>query len=198
MLDYVPVSNQGQPTTGLAETEVTEEQEQNMKARALAAAFYKEGSIPSMQPLPQPSYVPIGVSIPPRIRVMSPRDKRQGTAGTIGQYHTRSWLPDMAFDQCLQNNQSHPSVGTRSVPSFWPGGAPPCTTFAVTLWDISSMSREALAVSRLVASSLGSGLCTSGTSTCSELGNSLEGQTRSATTFGWASAGWGCLASRRR
>jgi len=98
VLDYVPVSNQGQPTTGLAETEVTEEQEQNLIAQALAAAFYKEGSIPSMQPLPQPSYLPIGVSIPPRIRVMSPRDQRQGTAWTIGQYHTRSWLPDMAFD----------------------------------------------------------------------------------------------------
>jgi hypothetical protein len=184
MLDYVPVSNQGQPTTGLTETEVTEEQEQNLIAQALAAAFYKEGSIPSMQPLPQPSYLPIGVSIPPRIRVMSPRDQRQGTAGTIGQYHTRSWLPDMAFDQCLQQNQSHPSVGTRSVPSFRPGGVPPCTTSMVTLWDISSMSREALAVSRVVPSSLGSGLCTSGSSTCSELGNSLEGQTRSATTFG--------------
>jgi hypothetical protein len=64
----------------------------------------------------------------------------------------------MAFDQCLQHNQSHPSVGTRSVPSFRPGGAPPCTTSMVTLWDFSSMSREALAVSRVVASSLGSGL----------------------------------------
>lgn len=75
MLDYVPVSNQGPPTTGLAETEVTEEQEQNVIAQDLAAAFYKEGSIPSMQPLPQPPYVPIGGSIPPRIRVMSPRDQ---------------------------------------------------------------------------------------------------------------------------
>ncbi len=112
------MSNQGQPTTGLAETKVTVEKEQNMIAQAPAAAFYKEGSIPSMQPLPQPSYLPIGVSIPPRIRVMSPRDQQQGTAGTVGQYHTRSWLPDMAIDQCLQYNQSHPSVGTRSVPSF--------------------------------------------------------------------------------
>ncbi|CAK9232137.1 unnamed protein product [Sphagnum troendelagicum] len=112
------LSNQGQPTTGLAETEVTEEQERNLIAQALAAAFYKEGSIPSMQPLPHPSYLPIGVSLPPRIR------------------------------------------------------------------DISSMSREAVAVSRVVASSLGSGLGTSGSSTCSELGNSLEGQTQSATTFG--------------
>jgi hypothetical protein len=69
------VSNQGQPTTGLAETEVTEEQEQNMIAQALGAAFYEKGSIPSMQPLPQPSYVPIGRLIPPRIRVMSPSDQ---------------------------------------------------------------------------------------------------------------------------
>ncbi len=69
------MSNQGQPTTGLAEMEVTEEQEQNMIVQALAAAFYKEGSMSSMQPLPQPSDVPIGVSIPPRIRVMSPRDQ---------------------------------------------------------------------------------------------------------------------------
>jgi hypothetical protein len=140
-----------------AETEVTEEQEQNTIARTLATAFYKEASVPSVQPMPQPSQAPIGSSIPPRIRVVRSRDQGQGSGGVppIGQYHHGSWLPDMTIDQRLHHNQMHPSMVTRTAPSYRRVG-PSCPGLTVTSRDASDMSREAL--SRVVASSLGSGL----------------------------------------
>ncbi len=81
-----------------AETEVTEEQEQNTIARILATAFYKEASVPSVQSMPQPSQAPIGSSIPTRIRRVPRRDQGQGNGGVppIRQYHHGSWLPDMS------------------------------------------------------------------------------------------------------
>jgi hypothetical protein len=153
----LPVANQGRPTTVPAETEVTEEQEQNTIARTLATAFYKEASVPSVQPMPQPSQAPIGSSIPTRIRVVPRRDQGQGSGGVppIGQYHHGSWLPDMTIDQHLHHNQLHPSMVTRTAPSY-PRVGPPCTGSTVTLRDVPDMSRAAL--SRVVASSLGSGL----------------------------------------
>jgi hypothetical protein len=77
----LPVANQGRPTTVPAETEVTEEQEQNTIARTLATAFYKDASVPSVQSMPQPSQAPIGSSIPTRIRVVPRRDQGQGSGG---------------------------------------------------------------------------------------------------------------------
>jgi hypothetical protein len=140
-----------------AETEVTEEQEQNTIARTLATAFYKEASVPSVQPMPQPSHAPIGSSIPTRIRVVPRRDQGQGSGGVppIGQCHHGSWLADMTIDQRLHHNQLHPSMVTRTAPSYQRVG-PPCPGLTVTLRDVPDMSREAL--SRVVASSLGSGL----------------------------------------
>jgi hypothetical protein len=151
----VPVANQGRPTTQPVEMEFTEEQEQSTIARALASAFYKEGSVPSMQALPQPSQVPIGPSIPTRIRVVPPRDHGQGSSGSVPMYHHGSWLPDMAVDQRVHRNQPHPSMGTRTVASYRPVGPPSRPGSTVTLRDVSSMSREA--PNRVAASSLGSG-----------------------------------------
>jgi hypothetical protein len=111
--------------------------------------------VPSMQTLPQPSQVPIGPSIPTRIRVVPPRDQGQGSSGSVAMYHHGSWLPDMAVDQRLHRNQPHPSMGTRTVPSYRPVGPPSRPGSTVTLRDVSSMSREAL--NRVAASSLGSG-----------------------------------------
>jgi hypothetical protein len=81
-----------------AETEATEEQEQNTIARTLATAFYKEASVSSVQSMPQPSQAPIGSSTPTRIRVVPRRDQGQGSGGVppIRQYHHGSWLPDMS------------------------------------------------------------------------------------------------------
>jgi hypothetical protein len=149
------LANQGRPTTQPVEIEFTEEQEQSTIARALASAFYKEGSVPSMQTLPQPSQVPIGPSIPTRIRIVPPRDQGQGSSGSVAMYHHGSWLSDMAVDQRLHRNQPHPSMGTRTVPSYRPVGPPSRPGSTVTLRDVSSISREAL--NRIAASSLGSG-----------------------------------------
>ncbi|KAH8960388.1 hypothetical protein BDL97_06G129700 [Sphagnum fallax] len=147
-------SNQGRPTTVPAETEVTEEQEQNTIARTLATAFYKEASVPSVQSMPQQSQAPIGSSIPTRIRVVPRRDQGQGSGGVppIGQYHHRSWLPDITIDQRLHHNQLHPSMVTRTAHRRV---GPPCPGLTAALQDAPDMSREAL---RVVASSLGSGL----------------------------------------
>jgi hypothetical protein len=137
-----------------AETEVTEEQEQNTIARTLATAFYKEASVPSVQSMPQQSQAPIGSSIPTRIRVVPRRDQGQGSGGVppIGQYHHRSWLPDITIDQRLHHNQLHPSMVTRTAHRRV---GPPCPGLTAALQDAPDMSREAL---RVVASSLGSGL----------------------------------------
>ncbi|CAM6047110.1 unnamed protein product [Sphagnum compactum] len=138
------LANQGRPTTVPAETEVTEEQEQNTIARTLATAFY-EASVPSVQPVPQPSQAPIGSPVPTRIRVVPRRDQGQGSGGVppIGQYHHGSWLPDMTIDQRLHHNQLHPSMVTRTAPSYRRVG-PPCPGSTVTLRDVPDMSREAL------------------------------------------------------
>ncbi|CAK9878941.1 unnamed protein product [Sphagnum jensenii] len=130
------LANQGRPTTVPAETEVTEEQEQNTIARTLATAFY-EASVPSVHSMPQPSQAPIGSSIPTRIRNVPRRDQGQGSGGVppIGQYHHGSWLPDITIDQHLHHNQLHPSMVIRTAPSYRRVG-PPCPGLTVALQDV--------------------------------------------------------------
>lgn len=139
------------------ETEVTEEQEQNTIARALALHYGKEGPLPSLQ-LSQPSQAPIGTLHPVRLRSLPLREGLHTGTGTIGQYQSGSW--DMSADQRHHRSQAHSNSVTKAAPGYRSVG-PPRVSAPVTLRDVSGMSREgisreALAKSRAVAGCIGS------------------------------------------
>ncbi|KAL2634747.1 hypothetical protein R1flu_006226 [Riccia fluitans] len=148
-------------TSSVPESEVTEEQEQNTIARALASVYGKEErpvaqigllSQASSSQVPTPSS---------RVRVVNVRDRGQAGAGpAVSQYHSGPWMPvDMPQPDSLQvqrymPNHQHASVLLRSGPPYRTMVAP--RTHSSTSSPVRdspvSLSREALAASRAASS----------------------------------------------
>ena len=148
----VSVANQGRQSSVVpVETEVTDEQEQNTIARALALHFGKE-----TQQLPQPSPAPTTNVLPVRMRSVPAREVvlQMGTT-TMSQNHAGPWATDLSSDQRHLRSQPHSSGAPVSAPGYrGPSRAGP----PVVLRDVSGvsgLSRDALAKSRAIAGGLG-------------------------------------------
>ncbi|CAK9220754.1 unnamed protein product [Sphagnum jensenii] len=164
-----------------SEAELSEEQEQNTIARALAIAYGKEGTLPSLQQqLPLQSG--IGSMLPTRIRSL-PSVRESCQNGGAGQFFSGSRITDLpAVEQqqrILRNQQQpHMSSGvskTTGGPGYRLVGTQRASCSSVTLRDVSALSRdmsrealaaaasglsrevsrEALAGSRVIAGSMG-------------------------------------------
>ncbi|KAL3693065.1 hypothetical protein R1sor_006716 [Riccia sorocarpa] len=148
-------------TSSVPESEVTEEQEQNTIARALASVYGKEE-----RPLPQTGVLSQASSsqVPttaPRVRLVNVRDRGQAGAGpAVGQYHPAPWIPvDMSQQDSLQGQRymqshQHASVLLRSGPPYRTMVAPRshASTSSPARDSPVSLSREALAASRAASS----------------------------------------------
>lgn len=118
----ISVANQGRVSLP-TETEMSDEQEQNTIARALALHYGKE-----MQQLPQSGQNSSSGGIPIRLRSMSSREGLQLGSTLSSQGHPGSWVPDMSNEQQRHmRSQSHSNVGAlppsayRSVGPSRPG-----------------------------------------------------------------------------
>jgi hypothetical protein len=157
-----------------ADQELSEEQEQNNIARALAIMNGREaGTTPAaiMQQhlcsLTQPAAIG-SLLLPMRIRSVPLRVQVAGQngVGTIGQFYSASRLTDSSSDQCILHNQQPPQhlsvqkTSSKSSPGYRsPVGTPRTNSSSpVTLCDVSSLSREltreALAASRASVGSM--------------------------------------------
>ncbi|KAH9543919.1 hypothetical protein CY35_13G090600 [Sphagnum magellanicum] len=139
-----------------ADQELSEEQEQNNIARALAVMNGREAATTGSLLLPMRIR-----SVPLRVQVAG-----QNGVGTIGQFYSASRLTDSSSNQCVLHNQQPPQHLSiqKTSSTFSPGYQSPVgiprTNYSspVTLCDVSSLSRElareALAASRASAGSM--------------------------------------------
>lgn len=110
----ISVANQGRTVSLPTETEMSDEQEQNTIARALALHYGKE-----MQQLPQSAQNPSSGVIPIRLRSMSSREGLQPGSTLLSQTHAVTWVPDMSNDQQRHmRSQSHSNVGALPPPTY--------------------------------------------------------------------------------
>jgi hypothetical protein len=107
-------ANQGRTVSLPTETQVSDEQEQNTIARALALHYGKE-----TQQLPQGAQNSSGSVIPIRLRSMSSRDGLQTGSTLLSQSHSGSWVPEMPNEQQRHmRSQPHPNVGALPPPAY--------------------------------------------------------------------------------
>jgi hypothetical protein len=110
----ITVANQGRTVSLLTEAEMSDEQEQNTIARALALHHGKE-----MQQLPQSVQNPSSGAIPIRLRSMSSREGLQPGSTLLSQSHAGSWVPDMSNDQQRHmRSNPHANVGALPPPAY--------------------------------------------------------------------------------
>ncbi len=173
-LCVLPVVHQTMMLPLEADQELSEEQEQNNIARALAvmngreagtthAAIMQQHLCSLTQPATTGSLLlPMRIrSVPLRVQVAG-----QNGVGTIGQFYSASRLTDSSSNQCVLHNQQPPQHLSiqKTSSTFSPGYQSPVgiprTNYSspVTLCDVSSLSRElareALAASRASAGSM--------------------------------------------
>ncbi|KAJ7547464.1 hypothetical protein O6H91_08G087100 [Diphasiastrum complanatum] len=160
-------ANQGNSTLLLPESEVSEEQEQNTIARALARAHGKEEKLalgPSKQQLQHVGRLQVQRTItgsPSRMRSISGVREPSAPmgAGGVKQYHPGKWLPTELSMEPVQSqsqsylyNQPHSSMIVagglpyRSVTAY-----PGQVSTPSSVRYLSGLSREALAANRAAA-----------------------------------------------
>ncbi|KAJ7565712.1 hypothetical protein O6H91_02G072100 [Diphasiastrum complanatum] len=161
-------ANQGNSTLLLTESEVSEEQEQNTIARALAKAHGKEEKLalgPSKQQLQHvgKSHAQRTItSSPSRMRLISSGRESPGPAGLGGvkQYHPGHWLPGELSVEPVQS-QAHGYLYNQPHSSIIVAGGPPYRSVAAypgqvsmpgsVRYHLSGLSREAVAANRAAA-----------------------------------------------
>ncbi|CAM6090675.1 unnamed protein product [Calypogeia fissa] len=152
-------ANQGRTASPVPESEVTEEQEQNTIARALAKYYGKEEKtvLPSSgQHLQPPTQIPASSA---RVRVtVRERGGQGGSAPSVGQYHSGSWMPEGPQDslqgQRFMHSQppSHPNVLKSGPPYRAMMAQRTNASTSSPVRDTAGLSREALAASRAASS----------------------------------------------
>jgi type II secretory pathway pseudopilin PulG len=106
-------ANQGRTVPMPTETEMSDEQEQNTIARALALHYGKEMQLPQSAQNPSSGVPPI------RLRAMSSREGLQPGSTLLSQSHAGSWVPDLSNDQQRHmRSQSHANVAALPTPVY--------------------------------------------------------------------------------
>ncbi|XP_024400888.1 uncharacterized protein [Physcomitrium patens] len=144
-------ANQGRSVSLATDAEVSEEQEQNTIAKALAQHFGKEA-----QQLPQSVQNPSCSVMPIRLRSLSLRDNLQPGSPRLNQSHSGTWTPDLSTEQQQQRhmrNHGHPSVGSVPPPAYRTVG-PSRVGSSVTIRDVSAM-RDAMMAKKMVERAMG-------------------------------------------
>ncbi|XP_024401282.1 uncharacterized protein [Physcomitrium patens] len=112
------LANQGRGVPLATEGEVSEEQEQNTIARALAQHYGKES-----QQLPHSTQNPSSSVMPIRLRTLTSRDGLQPGSPRLNQSHSGPWATDLSMEQQRHTrNQGHSSVGPVASPAYRPVG----------------------------------------------------------------------------